>query len=316
MPLGDDVYPHAFNAEDRAFLHIRQIGVGNIVAVEDHDLAAADGLQMDPLGDHHAGILAEANTNGCGVAGDRLGETTETSALHEMAVDHHVIDQAGPHGHFHATLDQARSALALIDHRAAHAHGTGAGPGDHEAFLIVVPPLHGLHEVGAAEDGGEAQLVAAADHHSVRRGKPFFHLRCHVLPFADIENVQVGHPQFPECFHVVLRDFFRDGARGGHQGDPCGRAAHLIHHAAKDTGFDKGPRVPSVPCRTVSLVLGSTDGDQFSFGRCVHGFSFSPRPNAVRIRRSADRTTRAKVAVRAPLSRPGPNLFNSAIFIH
>lgn len=107
MPLGNNVDAHAFNAERLSFLNIGKVAIRDLVPVKDHHLAAADRLHMVALCDHHAGILAQADTDGVGVAGHGLGQPAEPAALHKVTVDDDVVDEGSAGGHFHPALDQA-----------------------------------------------------------------------------------------------------------------------------------------------------------------------------------------------------------------
>src|SRR5690606_33745416 len=240
-------------AEWLALLHNGQVAVGDVVPVEDHHVATANDLQVLTTGDHHAGVLAQSDAQAVGVAGHRLCEAAEAAPGHEVGVDDHIVHQAQSGGHLHSALEQTGAAVALIDHGAAHAHGTGAGAGDHEVGLLTVPTLHHLQELGASEDGGEAELVAATDHHPAGLLQALHHVGGHILAVADAEVVHLLHAQLAEGLDVVLGHLVGDAAGAGDQRDALIGAAVRVHHPTQDAALDEVVAVDVVAVPALGL---------------------------------------------------------------
>lgn len=262
------VHLEVFERDGVAVGDVGDVGMADVVAVEDHHEARADGFHLIAFGDEHARVFAEADADAAGVAGHSLRQAPKAAALFEVRVDNDGVDKPQARGHFHFALEVGLRGIAFVDHGAAHGHGARRGAGDDE-ILGPVAIEQDVEKLRAAEGGAEAQLVAAAeeDGRAVEEAVHIFLLRG-VGAVADAHHAHVGAADLTEGVEVVGAHFVGDHRGGGHHLDAGGGAAGLGHNAAQDAELKEVEVVAFdlALFQVGALVFGAAYGDELSFG--------------------------------------------------
>ena len=227
------------------------VGVGHrgelqVVGVDHGDRAAALDLERVVGRDEGGGVLVQADADGERVVGQRRGQAAEAVALAEMLVDHEAVGQAQPRCQAHAAGARRGALAAEGDHVLAEETGAGAGAGHGHALGVAQADAAG--HVGAAEDGGQAQLVATGEEDAAGLGQacqPAFLLA--VAAGVEVQHFDPWHAHATEQLLVAWTGVLEPA--GGRDDRDVGLAA-----AAQ---FDETLQ----DARVGVLVLGTADRD-------------------------------------------------------
>ena len=111
--------------------------------------------------DERGGVLVEADADRERVVGERGEQAAEAVALAEVLVDDEAVGEAEPGRQRDAAGARGAALLAERDHVLAQDGGAGAGAADGDAARVA--RRISLRDGRAAEDGREAELVAAGE---------------------------------------------------------------------------------------------------------------------------------------------------------
>ena len=226
-------------------------GKREAVGIDHGDRAAAFHFQGVVRADEGGGVLVQADADRERVVGQRRDQAAEAVALAEMLVDDEAVGQAQARGQAHAAGLRRGAFLAERDHVLAEDAGAGAGAAHGDAGGIALADQLGRR--GAAEDGRQAQLVAAGEEDAAGAfdaGQAVGFLA--VAAGVEIHHVDAGGTQACEDFLVAGAGFSQLAGRRDHH-DIGVPAAAEADEALEDAGV-------------VFLVLGAADrNDPTSF---------------------------------------------------
>src|SRR5690606_26057006 len=219
--------------------------------------AAAFDLDHVVRADEGAGVLVHPEADRERVVRERRQQPAQPVALAEVLVDHHPVAQAQPRCEADAVgARRGVVAVAAGDHVRAEDAGAGTGAADGDA--LRVGGADRLRHRGAAEDGGQPQLVAAGDEDAAG----LFDL-LHAVAFAgvaagvEIEHADLARAHLGEQLLVAVAGVV----------EPAGGRDHRDLGTLAPAQLEE----PLQHAHVALLVLGTTDGnDPAAFAAIGH----------------------------------------------
>lgn len=84
VAFGKDVNDDVLNGDGGAFFQVGNVGVTDVVSVDDDDQARSDRFHVATFGDQYAGVLAQPDPDAGWVGCNSLSQASETTALYEV----------------------------------------------------------------------------------------------------------------------------------------------------------------------------------------------------------------------------------------
>lgn len=262
ISFDENIHAQVFDRDRRTHRYLRDIGVTDVSAVDEHNRAAADGFEVVGLRNYNTGIFSESDAYAGGVAGNGLREAVEPASFIEVRVNDDIFYKGEPCGNLYLTLEVGQVTFALVDHGVAHGHGAGAGAGYHQSVAMVAA-LQDVEKFRSAEDGGKPELVATAEHDSAGVLHSLNPLRvAGVITVSDIEYPDIFVADFAKGLQVIFCNFGRDTARRSDDFDAA-ISTHFLVYSFENTEFEemKIGMFPVMSFTFGAFVFGATYGD-------------------------------------------------------
>src|SRR5258706_2364281 len=109
----------------------------NMMPINNHHHATADGFHMISFSDDHACVFTEPNAETGWIGCYCLHESRKSSALVEVRIKNYFLIKSKACCNFYFAFHVSATAIAFINHGAAHGHSTCTRTNENKIFLGV-----------------------------------------------------------------------------------------------------------------------------------------------------------------------------------